>query len=290
MYRIYVSELTWTGKLLILGPGLLEYKMPIVKIADGPDINLVRTGPVGGVPIVFIHALGLDLTLWEHQFQEFGRDHDVVAFDLPGHGLSGGRDAPPTFASMARVAAGVLRYLNAGPVHLVGLSVGGMIAQTLAVTSPEMVRSLSLVATSCTFPDTVRKVIRERARVTREGGMEAIVPLHLERWFPPDFRTRRPDMLDRMGKILFRQNKEFHAAMWDMVVTLDVEQGLSALTCPVLVVAGEDDLSASPAAGQLIVNQIDAATLQVMPGSGHFPPLECPEVFNALLRSFLGRA
>jgi 3-oxoadipate enol-lactonase len=264
--------------------------MPIVKITNGPDINLVRAGPTGGVPIVFIHALGLDLTLWEHQLQEFGHDNDVIAFDLPGHGLSGDMDAPPTFTSMARIVAGVLTHLNAGLVHLVGLSVGGMIAQTLAVTSPQMVRSLSLVATSCTFPDTVRKALRERARVAREGGMEAIAPLHLERWFPPEFRTKRPYVLDRLDKILLRQDREFHAALWDMVATLDVEQRLLALTCPVMVVAGEEDMSASPVAGQLIVNQVAGATLHVVPRAGHFPPLEFPGAFNALLRAFLHRA
>lgn len=74
------------------------------------------------------------------------------------------------------------------------------------------------------------------------------------------------------------------------VATLDIEQRLSALTCPVMVVAGEQDASASPAAGQLIVNQVAGATLHVVPRSGHFPPLEHPDTFNALLRAFLHQA
>ena len=117
-----------------------------------------------------------------------------------------------------------------------------------------------------------------------------MVPLHLERWFPADFRAKRPDVLDRFGKLLLRQDKEFHAALWDMVATLDFERRLSELTCPVMVVAGEKDTSASPEAGQRIVNRIAGSTLHVVPRSGHFPSLECSEAFNALLRSFIHRA
>lgn len=261
--------------------------MPKVEIIGGLDINVVRAGPRGDTPIVFLHALGLDLTWWGHQVAEFGRDHDVVAFDLPGHGLSGRLDAPPTFDAMARAAAGVLAHVDAGPAHLVGLSVGGMIAQTLALAHPELVRSLSLVATSCTFPEAGRQAVRERARVARAGGMAAIAPLSLERWFPLAFRTQRPDVLDRAAKLMLQQEPEFHASLWDMVAALDVERRLSALTCPTMVVAGGEDMSASAAAGQLIVNQIAAATLHVVAGSGHFPPVEAPDEFNALLRKFL---
>ncbi len=261
--------------------------MPKVEIAGGPDINIVRTGPRGGVPIMFLHALGLDLTWWDHQIAEFGRDHDVVACDLPGHGLSGHLDAPPKFDAMARAVAGVLAHLDAGPVHLVGISLGGMIAQTLAVAHPASIRSLSLVATSCVFPDTTRQAIRERARVARAGGMAGIAPLSSERWFPAAFRERRPDVLDRTTKTMLTQDAEYHASLWEMVAALDVEPHLSALTCPTMVVAGGEDVSAPAAAGQLIVNRIAGARLNVMPGCGHFPPLEAPREFNALLREFL---
>jgi len=258
--------------------------MPKVEISGGPDINLVRTGPKDGAPIMFLHALGLDLTWWDHQIAKFGRDHDVVAFDLPGHGLSGHLEGRPTFDGMARTVMGVLAHVNAGPVHLVGISFGGMVAQTMAIARPDLVRSLTLVATSCTFPEAIRQVVRERGQVARTGGMATIAPLHLERWFPSAFRTQRPDVLDRAAKLLLQQDPELHASLWDIVAAVDVEQRLSALTCPTMVVTGGEDMSASAAAGQLIVNQIAGATLQVVADCGHFPPVETPGKFNALLR------
>ena len=261
--------------------------MPKVTIIGGPDINVVRTGPKGGAPIVFLHALGLDLTWWGHQIEAFGRDHDVIALDLPGHGLSGGLDDDPTFELMAQSVAGVLAEIDAGAVHLVGLSVGGMIAQALTISRPEWVRSLSLVATSCTFPDLTRQAVRERARVSRAGGMAAIAPLSAERWFPLAFRTQRPDVIDRAIKAMLQQDPEFHASLWAMVATLDLEQNLKAVTCPTMVVAGGEDISAPASAGQRIVDRITGSTLHVVEGCGHFPPLEAPEAFNELLRRFI---
>lgn len=182
----------------------------------------------------------------------------------------------------------MLEHLDAGPVHLIGISLGGMIAQTVAIQNPSFIRSLTLVATSCTFVEPVRLAIRNRAAVTRAGGMAVIAASHLERWFSSAYRERRPDMLDRVFKVVLRQDAELHASLWEAVATLDI-QGLSALTCPAMVVAAENDLSAPVAAGQLIVDQIAGAVLQVVAGSGHFPPTETAEEFNALLRQFLSR-
>ena len=141
---------------------------------------------------------------------------------MRGPGRSGGLDRPPSFEALADVLAGVLAHVDAGPAHLVGISVGGMIAQTLALARPGLVRSLSLVATLCTFPGPVRLALRERARLSREAGMAAIVPLSQERWFPPPFRAARPDILDRAAKDLLQQDPQVHALMWETIATLDL--------------------------------------------------------------------
>ena len=180
-----------------------------------------------------------------------------------------------------------MAHVGGGPAHVVGVSVGGMIAQHFTLARPDMVRSLTLVATLCTFPDAGRVALRERARVARDVGMGAIVPLSLERWFPPAFRARRPDVLDRAAKCLLRQDAEIHAQMWDMIAALDLAARLPTITCPTLVVAGAEDINAPVAAARQIANLIAGATLHTIPDVGHFPPWEAPEAFNALLRDFL---
>ncbi len=262
----------------------------MVALCGMSDINLVRTGPRGGRPIVLLHPVGLDLTWWGAQFEEFGRDHDVMALDMPNHGLSGRLDAPPSFDLLARHVEAVLAHLDAGPVHLVGMSVGGMIAQVLALQRPDLVCSLSLVTTLCTFPEPVRDALRERARVARTEGMAKIAQLSNQRWFTPAFRERRPDMLDRATRSLLSQDPEFHAAMWEMIAGLDLEAQLPSIACPTLVVVAGADVNAPVPAGETIAGLIKGAVLHEMPGLGHFPPFEAPAPFNALLRRFLAEA
>ena len=171
--------------------------------------------------------------------------------------------------------AGVIRHLDAGAAHVVGVSVGGMIAQALALLQPELVRSLVLVHTLCTFPDAVRGALRERARVAREDGMSAIAPMSLARWFTPAFRTARPNLMDRATKSMLAQDGAFHGAMWDMIAGLDLQARLRAVACPTLVVTGARE---RPRADGRRHPRRDAARAE---------PFETPAEFNAL--PFLNR-
>lgn len=261
--------------------------MPLVKSSRLPDINYVRSGPKGAEPIVFLHDVGLDLTWWGRQIEEFGADHDVIAVDMPGHGLSGKLAGAPDFDLMADALQAVLAHSDVPVAHLVGVSVGGMIAQTFALQHPERIRSLTLVATLCTLDDSVREILRERARVARTQGMATIAALANARWFAPAFRDRRPDVLQQATISLLAQDPEFHASMWDMISGLDLEDRITAISCPTLVVAGSEDVNAPVSAARRIVESIGGAVLAEMAGLGHFPPVEAPVAFNTLLRRFL---
>lgn len=264
--------------------------MPMIAFAGMPGINVVRTGPRGGTPIVLLHPVGLDLTWWDQVFAAFGDEFDVAAFDLPGHGLSQPLATAPSFDVLAGVLEGVVAHLGAGPAHVVGLSVGGMIAQTFALARPDLVRTLTLVGTLCTFADAVRAALRERARVAREQGMAALVAPTQERWFPAAFRARRPDVLDRAATCMLAQDGAFYGAMWDMIAGLDLVARLPALSMPTLVMTGAEDGNAPPAAARQIAGLIAGAVVHELPGAGHIPQVETPAAFNSRLRAFLATA
>lgn len=254
---------------------------------EGIRFNAVRTGPAGAAPVVLIHAIGLDLSYWGAQIEALRDEFDVLAYDLRGHGSS---DAPPegyALSSLASDLASVVESMGAGSAHLVGLSVGGMIAQTLALARPDLVRSLSLIDTAATLSDQARSAIRQRAALTRQGGMEAILRPTLERWFTPAFVQRRPDVLDRVSKTLLSNNGQIHALMWDAISTLEVAPRLAEVTCPTLVIVGDSDPTTPVAAAATIARMIGGARLVVLDAISHMAPLEAPAQVNTELLSFL---
>ena len=251
------------------------------------SVNLVRTGPRGRAPVILLHPVGLDLTYWGAQIEALRDDHDVVAYDLPGHGASPGRPADWTLDQAAEVLAQVVRSTGEGGAHLVGLSVGGMISQALALAQPALVRSLTLIDTAAAFADEGRAGMRARARMAREGGMRAVLPSTLQRWFTPETVARRPDLIDRVAKTLLADDPLVHAAMWDMISALDLVAQLHRVSCPALILVGEHDPSSPPAAARVLQENIVGRANARDPrrvahgaagkaGRGQRPPQELP--------------
>ncbi len=252
-------------------------------------INSVRTGPRGGTPVVLVHPVGLDLTYWSLQIEALCDRFDVVAFDLPGHGRTPGEAADWTLDQAAAVLGQVVGSTNAERAHVVGLSVGGMIAQAFAIREPQRVRSLCLIDTAAAFAPEARAAMRARAEAARNGGMQAVLQSTIERWFTPANAARRPDLVERVTTTLLADDPSVHGAMWDMISRLDLVAELGRIACPTLVLVGEFDPSSPPAAARVLQANIRGAELHVIAGASHMAPLEKPEEINARLVDFLTR-
>jgi 3-oxoadipate enol-lactonase len=251
------------------------------------SLNVIRAGRREKPLVVLAHAVGMDLTYWSDQIGALEADYDVVAYDLRGHGSST-VCAAYDFPALAGDLACVVTQADNGAAHIVGLSVGGMIAQTLALSRPDLVRSLTLIDTTSTFSDQVRTVLRARADTVRFSGMGAIVQPTLERWFTADFAARRPDVINRVAKTLLSTDAHVHAAMWDTIATLDVADAINGLSIPTLVLVGENDPTTPPAAARVIAERIRQAKLMIIPGASHISPVEAPQFVNGKLLEFFG--
>lgn len=253
------------------------------------DLNYVRTGPRGGVPVVLLHPVGLDLTYWGAVIDALRPDYDVIACDLPGHGASPGTAEDWTLPRATEAVRAFVHGLGVGGVHLVGLSVGGMLAQSLVLTEPAVVRSLTLIDTAASFSDEGRAGMRVRASTARSSGMQGVLASTIERWFTAQTAADRPDLIDRVSKTLLAHDPLRHAAMWDMIAELDLVNGLRHIDCPTLVLVGEHDRSSPVSAARQLRDGIARASLAVVANAAHLSPLERPNVVNAHLTDFLGR-
>ena len=251
-----------------------------------PFIHSVRAGARGTTPVLLLHAASLDLTYWDAQFAALSRTHDVVAFDWPGHGRSGVIADPARFEDWAEVVAGIVRGTGRESAHVVGVSMGSMVAQYFALNHPELVRSLCLIGSACTLAEPVRQAMRERAAAARQGGMQAVLEKATGYWFTPEFRRRRPDVIDRVEKTFLAFDPAQYALLWEMIATLETRERLAKLVCPTLVLAGEQDMSTPPAAAHVIGERIAGARVEVVVGAAHLVPIEAPQAVNELLQTF----
>ena len=237
--------------------------------------------------MVLIHAVGHDLTYWDRQIEALAAVYNVVAFDLPGHGRSAPSLSGWSFDYAASVVAELISQRTSSPVHLVGISFGGMIAGVTALTTPELLRSLTLIGTAPSFPEEVRQGMRARAELVRAEGMTSVVESSLQRWFTEKTRKHRPDITDRLTKTLLRDDAPTHAAIWDIIAGLDLDDRLAEITCPTLVLVGEHDPSTPPAVASRLAGAIQGSALVVVREASHIVTVEAPEAVNTALLDFL---
>lgn len=253
----------------------------------GPAIGYGLEGT--GDPIVTLHPVGMDRHFWAPFARELKGRYALVGIDLPGHGESDTPDMPPELTGMALSVGDALEGMLAGrPAIVIGCSMGGMVAQELALARPDLVRSLVLANTAHTLPETGREAMRQRARLAREG-MDRVVETTLDRWFGAQFRKRNPQVVDAFRRHLLGIDPLVHAWCWDAISRLDTASRLPSLTMPTLVVTGEIDGSAPPAVAQAIAGCITGSEYRIAPGAAHMFPVEQPGLLARWVAEFTRR-
>jgi 3-oxoadipate enol-lactonase len=257
--------------------------------ANGINVNYTLDGPAGAPVVTLSHSLATDLSMWQPQVKALAARYRVLAYDTRGHG---GTDAPAGAYSLEQLAEdawALLRALGIARTHWVGLSMGGMIGQTLALSSPGLFLSLSLCDTSSRVPAEAKPVWQERIKTAETQGMEPIVEPTLGRWFTAPFRERRKDVIDRVAAMIRATNPRGYAGCCHAISALDLTNRLSAIKMPTLIVVGEEDQGTPVAASRAIHAQIAGSELQIIKSASHLSNLEQPEAFTAALTTFLAR-
>lgn len=252
-------------------------------IANGIAQYYRRIG--GGSPLVLIHALGLTHELWKPQLAPLASAYDVITYDLRGHGETDVPPGPYTLADFAEDLAGLLDALGIEQAHLVGISLGGMIAQEFALTWPDRVRSLVLADTASEYPPDARRQFIERARIAEERGMAPLIVPTLERWFTPEFRRDHPDEVARIRDLLASAHPTGYAASCWAIARADLTERLVNITAPTLVLVGSEDHLTTPEMALQIHEHIPGSRFLVIPGAAHLTNVARPEEFNRAIFS-----
>jgi 3-oxoadipate enol-lactonase len=256
--------------------------------AQAGGINLAYRidGPSDAPWVVMSHSLACDYTMWDPQL-ELLRDFRVLRFDTRGHGASDAPGGEYVMEQLADDARALLDALGIQRCHFVGLSMGGMIGQQLALGAPGRLLSLTLADTSSGYPAAVLPVWQERIALVRSQGMQAVLKPTLERWFTARFREVQPQAVARIAAAILATPVAGYIGCAHAIPRIDFTARLAAVRCPTLVIVGAEDQGTPIAMAEEIARAIPGARLEVIEGAAHLSNIEQATRFNELLRQFL---
>jgi pimeloyl-ACP methyl ester carboxylesterase len=251
-----------------------------------------------GPPVVLIHGVGLDASIWEAQAVALIEDHQVVAYDMLGHGQSACPPGVRALGDFVDQLAALLDALSLERVALVGFSMGGLVARAFAAAYPERVSHLALLSTVYERSREEQAGILARLGQAETAGPARLIGAALERWLSDDFRAANPQIVARLRERLASNDEAGFLAAYRVFAEADGQmtaflerRGLAEdtpITCPTLVLTGELDPGSSPAMARHLADSIVGARCLILPGLRHMALMEAPDAVTNPLIEFLG--
>jgi 3-oxoadipate enol-lactonase len=252
---------------------------------NGIETNYEIHGKEGAPWLTLSHSLACTLRMWEPQVAEFKDRWRILVYDTRGHGASEAPKGPYTLEMLAEDLKQLLEHLDIEKTHYVGLSMGGMIGQTLVLKQPNLFDRVVLADTGHAQTPETRKQWEERIRTAETKGMQPLVQGTLERWFTEPFRKSQPEVVKRIGDLIQGTPVPGYVGCCQAIANLNTTARLKDIQRPVLAITGEQD-AAAPGT-RYIGEHVPGAKTVVIPQAAHIANLEQPEAFNRALREFL---
>jgi 3-oxoadipate enol-lactonase len=251
------------------------------------DTNCEITERPGAPVVMLSHSLGSDLSMWDPQMKVLEARFRVLSYDTRGHGQSEVPEGAYTLDQLVDDAAALLEALKIDRVHFIGLSMGGMIAQGLALKHPGRIESLVLCDTSAMIPEAAQAVIQERIDTARREGLAALVDGTLARWFTPGYLKRKTSEAELIRRIFLATPAAGYIGCTEAIRRLNYLEALTRIQCPALILVGAEDPGTPVAASQAIHAKIAGSKLVVIPAASHLSNIEQAEGFNTNIVEFL---
>jgi 3-oxoadipate enol-lactonase len=260
-------------------------KMPTLIQFDGLKLHYSVVGDRSRPPLVLIHSLAACSEIWALQVALLSYWFRVITYDLRGHGASE-VNSGFTMGDLAKDVVALLDELGIEEAGVVGLSIGGAIAQTLALRVPDRVAAMAICCSASELSEASRKIMSERISIVEALGMESQTDSTLTRWFTPDFRTQSPATLSWVAQQIEKTSVAGYVGCSRALQQLALTDRLGELSLPVLVISAEEDTGFPPATGEAMHARIPNSQFAVIPSAAHLANVEQPIRFTELLVAF----
>ena len=255
--------------------------------ANGIRVNCELSGKKQAPVVMLSHSLACSMVMWHPQLDLLEPHFRVVRYDTRGHG---GSDAPGgayTLQQLVDDAIGIMDELGFDKVHWVGLSMGGMIGQGLALSYPDRIERLVLADTSAIIPDDAQPIWQERIDAVNKAGIQVVAESTLERWFTPNYLKQNPPVIDQIRQQILSTPVAGYIGCSEAIRRLNYLNRLSAIQAATLIMVGADDPGTPVAASEAMHAQIKDSQLVVIPNAAHLSNIEQAQIFNDNLIAFL---
>lgn len=254
-------------------------------MADLGDVRLHYRidGPADGAPVVFVNSLGTDMRLWDPILPLLPEGLRILRFDKRGHGLSTCPPAPYSMGQLISDCEQLMDLHGFKDAMFVGLSIGGMIAQGLAVKRLDLMRAMVLSNTAAKIG--TKEIWADRIQSVEQGGIEALADAVMDRWFSRDFHSSSE--LELWRNMLVRQEDAGYAGCSAAIAGTDFFATTAKLRLPTLGIAGSEDGSTPPDLVRETVDLIPGSQFHLIRKAGHVPCVEQPQEFARVLTDFM---
>ena len=255
---------------------------------NGVVLHGRRLGDPAKPLLVFSNSLGTDARIWDAVVLRLLDRYSVLVYDKRGHGLSEAPLDPYTIADHAADLLALIDVIGAPRFALVGLSVGGMIAQTIAADHADRVAALVLCSTAAKIGDAASWTSRIDA--VERDGLADLADSVLERWFTPRYRVAEPDAMQGWRAMLTRQPPHGYTATCAAIRDADLRERTATIRVPTCCIVGDQDLATPPDLVRGTAESIGNASFTVIEDAGHIPCVEQPERLAALIAEHVAEA
>lgn len=246
-----------------------------------------RLDGCGTRPLVLVHGVGSDCQAWDGVIERLSDAFCILSFDLRGHGQSSrvkGRYEIDDFVGDVLALADHVGFTR---FDLAGFSLGGLIAQRLALTFPERLRRLVLLATVAGRTDDERERVAARLAALQTGESGAHYDASLSRWLTEGFQQRHPELIAKLRQRNAENDPECYAAAYRVLAETDLGNTIKAIRTPTLIATGEEDMGSNPRMARFMHECIAGSQLEILPGLRHSILMEAPGAVAVMMREFL---
>ena len=238
--------------------------------------------------VTFVTGIANDLSMWDGQVAALGGDFNVLRYDLRGHGGTPASGGAYTIELLASDLAVLLDQLNIRRTSVIGLGLGGAIAQAFAIAHPDRVDKLMPCCCRARMVPDFAAMWHKLRETVSTNGLESIVEPTAQRWFSEDFKSRHPEALEKIRKMIRGTTQEGYMGVTAAFLGLDVEAELGSIKAPTLYVSGaEDKLGGPPALMEGLAGKVKGARHVSVPNAAHIANIQNREGFNRVMTEFL---